>query len=289
GRSNLRLGGNLTYQDFIQTDAAINPGNSGGALVNIRGELIGINTAIYAGNGGGNVGIGFAIPIDLAREVMEDLISKGKVVRGYLGVIVGTPDAELSEALDLKGNSGAVISEVAPDTPAQRAGLKKYDVVIELEGKRIEDHQMLTNLIASYNPGQEVHLKIVRDGKVINKTVRLAERPTNSNDVRQSQASGGSVLNKLGFEVTNLTRRLADRYGYEGGEGALITDVRRNSVAFEKGLREGDLIVEVDRERVRSAREVDRSVEKLKHGDIVLFQIKRGSNNHFVALKVPKS
>lgn len=289
GRSNLRLGGNLTYQDFIQTDAAINPGNSGGALVNIRGELIGINTAIYAGNGGGNVGIGFAIPIDLAKQVMDDLISQGKVVRGFLGVMVGTPDAELSEALNLKENSGAVISAVTPDAPADRAGLKKYDVVIELEGKKIEDSQMLTNLIASYNPGQTVSLKIIRDGKVFTKTVRLAERPTNGNDIQQSQASGGSVLDKLGFAVTNLTRRLADRYGYEGYEGALITDVRRNSVAFEKGLREGDLILEVDREKVRSARAVERSIEKLKQGDIVLFQVKRGSNNHFVALKVPKS
>ena len=288
GRSNLNLGGNLTYQDFIQTDAAINPGNSGGALVNIRGELIGINTAIYAGNGGGNVGIGFAIPISLAKQVMDDLISRGKVVRGYLGVGVNTPDAELSEALKLKVvGGGAVIVELVKGTPAHKAGLKKYDVIIEVEGKKIQDHQMLTNLIASFNPGEEVRLKIIRDGKVAHKTVRLAERPSAkgwSEPVTES-----SVTNQLGIQVADLTRELAERYGYDNDGGALVSYVRRNSVAAEKGLRRGDLIKEVDRRRVRSARDVEKMIENLQPGDIVLFQIQRQTSNHFIAMKVPKS
>jgi len=286
GRSNLSLGGNLTYQDFIQTDAAINPGNSGGALVNIRGELIGINTAIYAGNGGGNVGIGFAIPISLAKQVMDDLISQGKVVRGYLGVVVGTPDTELSEALNLKENAGAVISEVADGTPADKAGLKKYDVIIEVEGKKIEDHQKLTNLIATFNPGEKVSLKIIRDGKVAYKTVQLAERPS-ANGVSEPVAET-SLTNQLGIEVADLTKKLAEKYGYDNDEGVLVSDVRRNSVAAEKGLRRGDIIKEVDRRRVRSARDVERMIETLEPGDIVLFQIKRQSSNHFIAMKVPK-
>jgi len=286
GRSNLSLGGNLTYQDFIQTDAAINPGNSGGALVNIRGELIGINTAIYAGNGGGNVGIGFAIPVNLAKQVMDDLISEGKVVRGYLGVVVGTPDAELSEALNLKENAGAVISEVADGTPADKAGLKKYDVIIEVEGKKIEDHQKLTNLIATFNPGEEVSLKIIRDGKVAYKTVQLAERPS-ANGVSEPVAET-SLRNQLGIEVADLTKKLAEKYGYNNDEGVLVSDVRHNSVAAEKGLRRGDIIKEVDRHRVRSARDVERMIETLEPGDIVLFQIKRQSSNHFIAMKVPK-
>jgi len=286
GRSNLSLGGNLTYQDFIQTDAAINPGNSGGALVNIRGELIGINTAIYAGNGGGNVGIGFAIPVSLAKQVMDDLISQGKVVRGYLGVVVGTPDTELSEALNLKENAGAVISEVADGTPADKAGLKKYDVIIEVEGKKIEDHQKLTNLIATFNPGEKVSLKIIRDGKVVYKTVQLAERPS-VNGVSELVAEN-SLTNQLGIEVTDLTKKLAEKYGYDNDEGVLVSDVRRNSVAAEKGLRRGDIIKEVDRRRVRSARDVERMIETLEPGDIVLFQIKRQSSNHFIAMKVPK-
>ena len=287
GRSNLNLGGNLTYQDFIQTDAAINPGNSGGALVNIRGELIGINTAIYAGNGGGNVGIGFAIPVSLAKQVMDDLISKGKVVRGYLGVVVGTPDAELSEALNLKENAGAVISEVADGTPADKAGLKKYDVIIEVEGKKIEDRQRLTNLIATFNPGEKVSLKIIRDGKVVFKTVELAERPS-AHGVSEPVAEN-SVTNQLGIEVADLTKKLAEKYGYDNDEGVLVSDVHRNSVAAEKGLRRGDIIKEVDRRRVRSARDVERMIESLEPGDIVLFQIKRQTSNHFIAMKVPKS
>jgi serine protease Do len=286
GRSNLSLGGNLTYQDFIQTDAAINPGNSGGALVNIRGELIGINTAIYAGNGGGNVGIGFAIPVNLAKQVMDDLISKGRVVRGYLGVVVGTPDAELSEALNLKENAGAVISEVADGTPADKAGLKKYDVIIEVDGKKIEDHQRLTNLIATFNPGEKVSLKIIRDGKVAYKTVQLAERPS-VNGVSVPVAEN-SVTNQLGIEVADLTKKLAEKYGYDNDEGVLVSDVRRNSVAAEKGLRRGDIIKEVDRRRVRSAKDVERMIETLEPGDIVLFQIKRQTSNHFIAMKVPK-
>ncbi|TDI91224.1 MAG: Do family serine endopeptidase [Caldithrix sp.] len=288
GRSNLSLGANLTYQDFIQTDAAINPGNSGGALVNIRGELIGINTAIYAGNGGGNVGIGFAIPISLAKEVMDDLISGGRVVRGYLGVGVNTPDAELSEALKLKVvGGGAVIVELVQGTPAHKAGLKKYDVIIEVEGKKIQDHQMLTNLIASFNPGDEVTLKIIRDGKVAHKTVRLAERP--SANGAGEPVSESSVTNQLGIQVANLTRELAERYGYDNDGGALVSKIRRNSVAAEKGLRRGDLIKEVDRRRVRSASDVEKIIESLQPGDIVLFQIQRQTSNHFIAMKVPKS
>jgi len=287
GRSNLSLGGNLTYQDFIQTDAAINPGNSGGALVNIRGELIGINTAIYAGNGGGNVGIGFAIPISLAKKVMDDLISGGKVVRGYLGVSVNTPDAELSEALKLEVvGGGAVIVELVEGTPAHKAGLKKYDVIIEVEGKKIQDHQMLTNLIASFNPGEEVRLKIIRDGKVVYKTVRLAERP--SVNGASEPVAEGSVTNRLGIQVADLTRELAERYGYDNDGGALVSGVRRNSIAAEKGLRRGDLIKEVDRRRVRSARDVEELIENLQPGDIVLFQIQRQTSNHFIAMKVPK-
>ncbi|MCH8955018.1 PDZ domain-containing protein, partial [candidate division KSB1 bacterium] len=171
-------------------------------------------------------------------------------------------------------------------TPAHKAGLKKYDVIIEVEGKKIQDHQMLTNLIASFNPGEEVRLKIIREGKVVHKTVRLAERPSAgwSEPVTES-----SVTNQLGIQVADLTRKLAERYGYDNDGGALVFYVRRNSVAAEKGLRRGDLIKEVDRRRVRSARDVEKMIENLQPGDIVLFQIQRQTSNHFIAMKVPKS
>ncbi|RMF58089.1 MAG: Do family serine endopeptidase, partial [Calditrichaeota bacterium] len=238
----LNLSRELTYQDFIQTDAAINPGNSGGALVNIRGELIGINTAIYAGNTGGNVGIGFAIPINLAKSVMDDLIAHGKVVRGYLGVVISTPDEQVSKALKLKDRHGALVNEVVKGTPADRAGLKKYDMIVEVDGKKIRDSQMLTNLIARYSPGARVRLKVIRDGRVKEITVELEERPGETES--QPVFARNDVLGRLGLELADLTRRLADRYAIDETEGVVITRVHTRSVAQEKGLRPGDLITE---------------------------------------------
>ncbi|MFQ5823808.1 MAG: DegQ family serine endoprotease [bacterium] len=286
GRSNLNLSGELRYQDFIQTDAAINPGNSGGALINLRGELIGLNTAIIPGNTGGNLGIGFAIPINMAKRVMDELIAHGKVIRGYLGVYIGTPDAELSEALGLKDNKGAVIVEVQENTPADKAGLRKYDVIIEVNGQKIQDDQHLTNLIASYSPGEKVNLKIVRDGKIKYIPITLGERPeTRTETPRISQTS---VLGRLGLQVTELTDGLAKRYGYEEETGVLVSKVRSGSIAEDKGIRTGDLIKEVNRRKVKTVREFEIIVDKLEVGEIVLFQIRRGRSNNFVAMRVPK-
>ncbi len=285
GRS-LNLSRDLTYQDFIQTDAAINPGNSGGALVNIRGELIGINTAIYAGNMGGNIGIGFAIPINLAKRVMDDLITHGRVVRGYLGVYIETPDEEMSEALNLKDTKGAVIVEVQEGTPADRAGLKKLDVVIAVDGQKVEDQYDLTNIIGSYSPGSEIELKIIRDGKVKKVRVVLDERRDAAVAGRRETKS--DVLDKLGLELTTLTPGMAKRYGVESTEGALVLEVRSGSVADEKGMRAGDLIKEVNRVKVDSAEDVRRILNKASREEIVLFQIQRGSRNRFVAMRLPE-
>lgn len=286
GRS-LNLSRELTYQDFIQTDAAINPGNSGGALVNIRGELIGINTAIYAGNTGGNVGIGFAIPINLAKRVMDDLIEHGKVVRGYLGIFIETPDVEMSEALGLDDAKGAVIVEVQKGTPADRAGLKKLDVILEVDGEKIEDHFALTNMIGRYAPGSRIELKIVRDGKIRSLSVVLDERPDSVAEGVPSPKQN-DVLSRLGLRLTDLTDELAEKYDYEGETGVLVANVRRGSIAEEKGLRPGVLIKEVNRQKVTSLREVEAIVEKLAEDKIILFQIQQGSRNRFVAMRVPK-
>ncbi len=283
----LNLSGELTYQDFIQTDAAINPGNSGGALVNIKGELIGINTAIYAGNSGGNIGIGFAVPIGLAKKVMDDLIAHGEVVRGYLGVYITTPDDELSEALKIDDNKGAVVTEVVAGTPADKAGLKKYDVIVSVEGKKIDGSQELTNLIASYLPGQSVHLSVIRDGSTRDIVVVLEKRGSPDSPAPQISRKD-EMTEKIGLELSDVTSELADRFELDDTEGVLVTDVRSNSVAEEKGLRTGDLIVEVDRKEVKSVREVRGIVERFEPGQIALFQVRRGRGNHFIALKVPK-
>ncbi len=282
----LNLSGELTYQDFIQTDAAINPGNSGGALVNIRGELIGINTAIYAGNAGGNVGIGFAVPVNLAKQVMDDLIEHGEVVRGYLGVYINTLDAELSEALEIDDNEGAVVTQVVEDTPADKAGLQKYDVITEVDGQKISDSQGLTNLVASFRPGEKIRLQVIRDGKKKMLTVLLERRP----GAGERPALGSTdepTSNKLGLRLSDLTDELAERYGYQDQSGVLVAHVENNSVAQEKGMRSGDLILEVDRKKVKSLRDMQTVLHVLESGKIVLFQIKRGNNNHFIAMKVP--
>lgn len=287
GRSNLQLGGDVQYQDFIQTDAAINPGNSGGALVNLRGELIGINTAIYAGNLGGNLGIGFAIPINMAKRVKDELIAHGKVVRGYLGVLINTPDAEMSQALGVKQNTGAVVIEVVEGAPADRAGLKKYDVIVQLDGQDVEDHQHLTNMIASYKPGSTARFKIIRDGKQEYVNVKLDERPENQQS--PDRFAERSVAGKLGLKVTELTDELAHRYRYEGEDGVLVVDVRSGSPADEKGIRAGDLIKEINRHKINNALEFEKRVEALDEGEIVLLQIKRASRTNLVALEVPRS
>ncbi|MFQ5603056.1 MAG: DegQ family serine endoprotease [bacterium] len=287
GRSNLELSGELFYQDFIQTDAAINPGNSGGALVNIRGELIGINTAILPGNTGGNIGIGFAIPINMAKRVMDDLIAEGKVTRGYLGVRIGTPDAEMSEALKLEDVRGAIVNEVMKDTPADEAGLEVGDVVIEVNGKKVEDSQMLTNMIASFNPGETVKLKIVRDGRTKYLDVKLGERP-GAEPAKPAMAKNQDTLDELGMELTDLTPQLAEQYGYENQRGVFVRRVKRGSVAAEKGMRPGDLIKEVNRQKVTSVRRLMKLIDE-HDSDILLFQVQRGSRNFFVAMRKPKS
>ncbi|MDZ7261345.1 MAG: Do family serine endopeptidase [candidate division KSB1 bacterium] len=220
GRTGLQIGGaELSYQNFIQTDAAINPGNSGGALVNLQGELVGINTAIV---GQANVGIGFAIPINMAKWVMEQLLDKGKVVRGWLGVYIGPVDRKMARALGLDKAEGALVSEVVEDSPAGEAGVKAGDVIIEFDGKPIKDDNHLMNLVASYDPGSRVSMKIVRDGKEKILNVKLGERPD------EAVAAAPSVEEKtgLGIRVQNLTRALAERYGYKNEEGVLVTDVQ---------------------------------------------------------------
>ena len=287
GRSGLNLGGSVSYQDFIQTDAAINPGNSGGALVNLRGELIGINTAIVSGNFGGNLGIGFAIPINMAKRVMDELIAHGKVVRGYLGVWIQTLDSDLSESLGLKENQGAVVNDIAEDGPADKAGIKKYDVVIAVDDKKIENAQDLTNTIAFYRPGTRVSLRIVRDGKTKYLPVRLGERPETRTDA--PRISQRSALGRLGLQVTELTNRLVRKYGYEAEEGVLVTEVRSGSLAEDEDIRPGDLIKEMNRKKVKTVRDLKEILNKLDTGEVVLFQLKREKRNFFAALRVPKS
>lgn len=284
GRANIGLS---AYEDFIQTTAAINPGNSGGALVNLKGELIGINTAIVSRSGGFN-GIGFAIPINMARRVMDMLMDKGYVVRGYLGVVPQTIDEEMAQALGLDNTQGALIASVEPGTPADKAGLKEQDVVLEIDGRKINHDTDFRLRVAEYNPGDKVRLKVVRAGEIKNITVTLTERP----DDRPPQQLSEKETEKLGIKVTNLTTERARRYGFEDEEGVIVTEVKQGSSAYRKGVREGDLITSVNREPITSVRDYDRIMDQLQPGDFVVLRLKKrvrdGINTYFITIRIPK-
>ncbi|MDZ7369846.1 MAG: DegQ family serine endoprotease [candidate division KSB1 bacterium] len=283
GRSGLTRG-EISFEDFIQTDAAINPGNSGGALVNLKGELVGINTMIFS-TSGGNVGIGFAIPINLAKNVMKQLIEKGRVTRGWLGVYIGNVSEETAEAFGLDKPRGALVNQVTENSPAEEAGLKNGDVILKVNDKEIRDSSMLMNTIAAMAPGTRVTLTIWRDGKEKSVSVKLGERPDTFAEDTQKETKG----NTLGLEVANLTaetqRRLGTNYDEEG---VLVVRVVNNSPADRQGIRIGDLIKEVNRRQVTNVREFNSVINEVKPGEVVLFRIKRGNNSMFVAVRAPR-
>ncbi len=284
GRSGIGTG--TFYQDFIQTTAAINPGNSGGALVNLKGELIGINTAIISSSGGFN-GIGFAIPINIAKHVMEILIDKGYVVRGYLGVVPQALTEEMAQALGLSDSHGALIASISPGTPADKAGLREEDVIVEIDGKAVRDVTEFRWRIAEYEPGTKVEMKIFRDGKYKTISVTLDNHP----DDRPQKEITAKTSDKLGITVGNLTRELARRYGYDDDTGVIVTDVEGNSEAFRNGIREGDLITAINRNSIENVRDYNRLVEKAKGGDILLFRLKKKTadtvSTWYVSVRIP--
>ena len=271
GRANIGLS---DYEDFIQTTAAINPGNSGGALVNLQGQLIGINTAILSRSGGFN-GIGFAIPVNMAKHIMEMLIDKGYVVRGYLGVGIQQVDDDMAQVLGLPETNGALISSVEPDFPAEKAGIQAQDVVLEMDGKLIEDNIDFRLRIAEHKPGDKVSLKIFRDGKIKMITVKLAERPGD----RVADVTSKKESKNLGISVSNLTQNRARQYGFRDEEGILVVDVKQSSNAWRKGLRKGDLITSINRQAVKSVRDYDNILTKYDAGDLLLIRIKRQIGN----------
>jgi serine protease Do len=284
------------FENFLQIDAAINPGNSGGPLVNVRGELVGINTAI-ATRTGGFQGIGFAIPINMARWVMDQLLEKGRVERGYLGVTIQRITPELARALKLERPQGALVSQVAPNSPAEKAGIKPRDVILAFNGQPIENEADLRNRVAFSRPGSRVELTILRDGRRQRITVTLgtldprllseAGEGQESSPESGESASSSATLDKLGLSVRDVTEELARRYRLDAGrEGVLITGVRSGSVAEMAGLQPGMLIVEANGQSVRTVRDLERVLADVRSGDTVLFRIRQGANYLYVALSV---
>ncbi len=284
GRASVNL---ADYEDFIQTDASINPGNSGGALADLDGNVIGINTAIYSPSGG-NVGIGFAIPIGMAKRVMEQLISKGTITRGYLGVSIQDIDETMAKALKLKSSDGSLVSDVTADGPAAKAGIKRGDIITEFNGKSVEKSADLRSMAAESDPGTSANLKLLRDGKVKTVAVTLATRPADETLAASSKGeSDREVSKKLGISIEALTTDVAKQLNLKSEHGVVITDVVGGSAAEEAGLHKGDLIKQVNRTDVRTVQDFQKATEKLSNGDSVALLIGRGQNTFFVAVQLP--
>jgi len=283
-----QLLGGPTYQNFIQTDAAINPGNSGGPLVNMQGEVIGIN-AMISTTTGGSIGIGFAIPSDLAKKVVQQLKDKGRVVRGYLGVRGIYPvDEGIRKSLSLDVKQGAMVQEVESGTPADKAGMKPYDVITEINGTPVKDHNDLLIKIADIPPGTTVDIKVVRKGgeeKILK--VKIIER-----EIEEEQAPETSSDSDIGFKVRELNSRLASRLGLQTEEGLIITEITRYSEADRKGIQRGDIIIEVNQNKMKSLGDLEDILKKAKPGDAVMLLMRREGNGRstdfIVTLSIPE-
>jgi serine protease Do len=277
GRSNVHI---AAYEDFIQTDAAINPGNSGGPLIDLDGEVIGINTAIVSGSGG-YMGIGFAIPINMARNIGEQLKTHGKVSRGYLGLSAQDVNSDMAELLGLKDAGGVVVSMVEEDSPAERGGLRVQDVILTINGKKIQSFDAFRNEVALLAPGSNVRLEILRDGKPRELTISLGQRES---DAAAKTPPTEAPEQTLGLEVEDLTRALANRFGYRPGEGVMVAEVTPGGAAAETGMRPGDLITSVNRQRVTSVEEFTAAVRQSRKYGKVLLLVKRGEISQYVTL-----
>jgi serine protease Do len=261
------------YEDFIQTDAAINPGNSGGALVNDRGELVGINTAIIARGSAGNQGIGFAVPVNLARNIMDQILKDGKVTRAQLGILPQDVTPAIARQFGAKDSRGALVGEVVADSPAQKAGLKTGDIILEVNGKEITDANHLRNAISTMLPDSNASLKVWRDGAQHTIPVKLGElnpeEARNRGGNRRNDNASTQALD--GVSVENLTSQVAKGLGLSAGTtGVVVSEVSPASAAASAGLKQGDVILEVNRHAVKNVAEFEAAVRNSKDGTLLL-------------------
>ena len=283
GRSNV-ISSRDHYEDFIQTDAAINPGNSGGALLNMEGELVGINTAIVTGGfEKANRGVGFAIPSNMAKKVMQDLITKGYVVRSWLGVYIQNVDDNVAKALKLSNRDGALVSDVVEKSPAEKAGLEQGDVIVEFNDVLIHDSAHLKNIVSSTPPGSLSKVIIFRDEKKKSVNVTLEEIEKSDDKTIASMPLNDR---DFGLEVNDINKTLAEKYGVPMEQGVVVINVIPNSEAFDAGIQEGDLITRVGTEKIKSKREFKSQLKKAKKQGSVLLLVSRDDVSRFVALEV---
>jgi serine protease Do len=268
-----------SYDNFIQTDAPINPGNSGGPLLNTSGEVIGINSAIFTQTGG-SVGIGFAIPINMAKDLLPQL-KKGKVVRGWLGVVIQKVTPELKEKLKLEHQKGALVADVAKGGPAEKAGIERGDVIVSFDGHEIEEMSDLPYLVASTPVGKKVKVEVVHKGQKKEFEVKIGQ-------LQEEKASpaASETAPDLGMVVEEISPELARNFGLSETTGLVVVEVEGNTPAAEAGFRQGDIILEMDQVRVPDLETFKRKIEAYKKGDTVLFLIKRGDATMYLTLKV---
>jgi len=285
GRANVGI---ADYEDFIQTDAAINPGNSGGALINAKGELIGINTAIVSRTGGYQ-GIGFAVPSSMVKQVMESLIKYKKVVRGWLGVSIQEVTSDLAEEFGVKDLKGALVSGVMKGSPAEKAGIKQGDVILKFNGKDVEDTGHLRNMVSQSAIGTKVKVKLLRQKKEIEVEVSIAELPKKlgeaaaEEDAAESQEESNALS---GITVRELTPELAKRFGAkEGDAGVVVVKIDAASKAFEAGIRQGDVVLQINQKDIATIEDYKKAVARLKAKERILLLIRRKGEDLFLTVR----
>jgi serine protease Do len=268
------------YEDFLQTDAPINPGNSGGALVNDRGELIGINTAIISHGSGGSQGIGFAVPANLARQVMDQILKNGKVVRAYLGILPQDITPGMAKAFGAKDANGVVVGDVSPNSPAQESGVQRGDILLEVNGKPVNDSNQLRMGISMMPPGTTVKLKLTRNGSEKDLNVKLAEMPAETTKLNSQEEGGNNALD--GVEVTNLNAQVAQQLNLAPNTtGVVVADVDPSSKMADSGLRRGDVIQEVNHQSVKTVSEFQSALRKAGADPLLL--VNRGGRTLYIA------
>jgi serine protease Do len=272
------------YEDFVQTDAAVNPGNSGGPLVNLDGSVIGINTAI-ASRTGGSQGVGFAIPINMAKAVMKQLIDHGEVVRGYLGVYIADLREDLAKSFGYKGH-GVLVQDVSPDSPGGKAGLKPGDIIIERDGRAIADVTTFRNGIAQTAPGSSVALTVFREGKKVQLNAKLEALPGQKDAKKKGKLDPARTGRGLG--VADLTPELRDRFQIEASQGAVVVQIAPDSPAQSAGLRPGDVLVQVGSEPIKNAKDAERAIGKSDAKQSLRLRIVREGHGMFVLVPPSK-
>jgi serine protease Do len=279
----LPLGVQGTTVDMIQTDAAINPGNSGGPLLNTRGQVVGINTLIITGGERQSSGVGFSVPINVAREILPQLRDKGKVTRGWLGIQIQSVDEEMAKSLRMKEAKGAIISQLTPGGPAEKAGLKAEDVIVAADTHKVQDNGDLSRYIASKPPGASVQLNLLRAGAEKTLTVTLGTFPDEPGEVEAGEARKG----KLGMSLQNLTPTLAERLELpRGTKGVVVREVEAGETAEQAGLQRGDVIVSVDGKEVATVDEFEQAVEGARKDGVARLRVRNSGGFRLVVLKL---